>query len=164
MPVTWPDIEAVFASPPSPLETPGKVYLYRHRDLSSPAAIAAGRHHLKFGRTNDIERREGEWERQCAPLAHHWLWAYDTDTPRRLGGFLSPSRACGTLTIAERLVHLHLRWFDAASQRYTCPGLRCGCRHQENFDENCLGDEGSVRTVVEYWLGRLKQPIVFHDL
>ncbi|KAJ6550375.1 hypothetical protein DFH09DRAFT_1319879 [Mycena vulgaris] len=67
--VNWHDIETTFASLPSPYETPGEVYLYRHPDLSSPAAIAANRHYLKVGRTNDVERRESEWERQCALLA-----------------------------------------------------------------------------------------------
>ncbi|KAJ6559365.1 hypothetical protein DFH09DRAFT_1083531 [Mycena vulgaris] len=37
----------------------------------------------------DLERREREWERQCALLAHDWIWAYEMATPRRLGGGLS---------------------------------------------------------------------------
>lgn len=86
--VTWQHIEAIFASPLSQHEKPGELYLHEHLDESSPTAIAAGSKHLKVGRTNDLERRASEWDHQCAPVKHEWIWAYETDTPRRLGEFL----------------------------------------------------------------------------
>lgn len=78
-------LDALCITPLSHHESPGYGYAFDHLDTRSPSTIAANQRFLKFGRSSNVCRRQGEWDRQCHPHRHNWLWAYETATPRRLG-------------------------------------------------------------------------------
>ncbi|KAJ7488487.1 hypothetical protein B0H11DRAFT_2230020 [Mycena galericulata] len=105
-------------------EKEGKVYLQLRRNdevYNSIAYLPADEEidyiNLKFGRTGDIERRRGEYERDCKGEEIVWGYYYHTKHVKLL----------------ERLVHLSLEAAGAKRKPYPCSG--CGKRHREHFSE-----------------------------
>ncbi|KAJ7752225.1 hypothetical protein DFH07DRAFT_960661 [Mycena maculata] len=129
-------------------DIPGFVYTnYRanHQILEGLATAPADEEvdwvDLKSGRTNDIERRRGEYTRDCKGEEIAWGYCYPTNRPKLL----------------EALIHLNVRARLAKREPYPCHG--CGKRHCEHSSWERIGGLEGMAEIIEYWLGRLEEPI-----
>ncbi|KAJ7475534.1 hypothetical protein B0H11DRAFT_2235242 [Mycena galericulata] len=125
-------------------EGPGKIYVHLRGNkqvLDVLAVLPAGQPvdhvDLKLGRTDDIERRRGEYTQDCEGEEIVWCFYYETQHAKLL----------------ERLTHLTLEYMGAKCKPYPCRG--CGVKHCEHFAEMAAGGLEGVAGVIEYWLRRL---------
>ncbi|KAJ7503606.1 hypothetical protein B0H11DRAFT_2222232 [Mycena galericulata] len=125
---------------------PGKVYVHARANKEVLAGLAfipadedVDHVDLKHGRTNDIDRRRGEYARKCKGEEIIWCYYYETQHTKLL----------------ERLVHLSLR--HAKRHPYACHG--CGVKHCEHFAEEAAGGLEGIAEIIEYWLRRLGEPL-----
>ncbi|KAJ7767884.1 hypothetical protein DFH07DRAFT_954775 [Mycena maculata] len=141
--------EATYNLRPYKPEVPGVVYTnYRanHKILDGVATTLTDEEvdwvDLKAGRTNDIDRRRGEYTRDCKGEEIAWVYYYPTNRPKLL----------------EALVHLSVRARLANREPYPCYG--CGKRHCEHSSWERIGGLEGMADIIEYWQGRLGEPII----
>ncbi|KAJ7739220.1 hypothetical protein DFH07DRAFT_965767 [Mycena maculata] len=139
--------EAIYNLQPYKPEVPGVVYTnYRanHKILDGVATAPTDEEvdwvDLKAGRTNDIDRRRGEYTRDCKGEDIAWAYYYPTNRPKLL----------------EALVHLSVRARLANREPYPCYG--CGKRHCEHSSWERIGGLEGMAEIIEYWQRRLGEP------
>ncbi|KAJ6564515.1 hypothetical protein B0H19DRAFT_1068054 [Mycena capillaripes] len=117
------DVEAAMAQPPSPIDAHGWVYAHR-------VELPDGTVVLKFGRSDDPERRTRQWREQCWNDEIELLWVVETNHAKKL----------------ERLCHRLFKAKGAWVIPFHCES--CGVHHQEKFWVELLGGWGELEEQV----------------
>lgn len=91
----------------SAADEPGYIYVYQYRDLHGPDYLC-----FKVGRTVTLNKRLGEWEKQCGsrvPHLRHWApSSVDERDQGIVGGGVKQGKPAAWCHRLERLIHLEL--------------------------------------------------------
>lgn len=96
-------------SPISAADRPGWIYIF-----------CEGNGVFKVGRTENLERRMREWDRDCPGTAKIWLGAFWSSLAHITGTFLFLNTRFILSIVAEKLVHLQLELQCDIRPRYRC--------------------------------------------
>ncbi|KAJ7073382.1 hypothetical protein B0H15DRAFT_963718 [Mycena belliarum] len=131
-------------APPSPSDKAGTFYYYEIPGRQPNGRTRGAR--FKFGRARNVRQRQGQWKRKCRGQRQRW-WSY-WDVPYA--------------SKFEHLMHLHYKLRGAWLGRTPCDF--CPVSHQEQYDRNGCGGRRVVEAEVEFYLRKLRWPIVRTDL
>ncbi|KAJ7075711.1 hypothetical protein B0H15DRAFT_806001 [Mycena belliarum] len=137
-----PRVLSALRAPPSPSDKAGKFYYYEIPGRQPNGRTRGAR--FKFGRARDVRQRRGQWKRKCRGQRQRW-WSY-WDVPY------------ASKFATEHLMHLHYKLRGAWLGRTPCDF--CPVSHQEQYDRNGCGGRRVVEAEVEFYLRKLRWPIV----